>query len=106
MADVTADIAAVPPSRWRAGLKRGGPRLWLGGALVALLLLAALFAPWLAPHDPVEQDLLSAQLPPIWSEGSDPSFWLGTDSLGRCVLSRLIFSARTAVEVAVIAATL
>ena len=49
---------------------------------------------------------MSAQLPPAWMTGGEPSYLLGTDSLGRCVLSRLIYSARTAVVVALIAATL
>ena len=101
---VSAPIERAAP--WMAALKRGGPRLWVGGAVVALLLLVALFAPPLAPHDPIEQDLLSAQLPPAWIHGGDASFPLGTDSLGRCVLSRLIFSSRIAVSVAFIAASL
>jgi ABC-type dipeptide/oligopeptide/nickel transport system permease subunit len=110
MADMMADIAitspATPPSRMIAALKRGGPRLWIGAALTATLVLAALLAPLLAPHDPLEQDLLSAQLPPMWMQGGDPSYIFGTDSLGRCVLSRLIYSARIAVMVALIAASL
>jgi peptide/nickel transport system permease protein len=106
MADIVVTSIAAPPSRLLAGLKRGGPRLWLGAALVALLVLAAIFAPVLAPHDPLEQDLMSAQLPPAWMTGGEPAYLLGTDSLGRCVLSRLIYSARTAVMVALIAATL
>jgi len=110
MAEIMADVAlaplGVPPSRLLAGWRRGGARLWVGAALVAILVLAALLAPMLAPHDPLEQDLLSAQLPPMWVQGGDPSYILGTDSLGRCVLSRLIYSARTAVMVALIAATL
>ncbi|WP_234684811.1 ABC transporter permease [Bradyrhizobium monzae] len=106
MADIAVTSIAAPPSRLLAGLKRGGPRLWLGAALVALLVLAAILAPVLAPHDPLEQDLMSAQLPPAWMIGGEPAFLLGTDSLGRCVLSRLIYSARTAVMVALIAATL
>ncbi|TYL90702.1 ABC transporter permease [Bradyrhizobium rifense] len=106
MADIAVTSIATPPSRLLAGLKRGGPRLWLGAALVALLVLAAIFAPLLAPHDPLEQDLMSAQLPPAWMTGGEPAYLLGTDSLGRCVLSRLIYSARTAVMVALIAATL
>src|SRR5262249_37122608 len=76
--------------------------------LVALVLIlgigpCAVFAPWLAPHDPAEQDLLSILLPPAWATGGDPAFPLGTDSLGRCVLSRLIYGARTAMTVAVLA---
>ena len=105
-----AELAFDPPVARRqplvATLKRGGPRLWVGAALVALLVLAALLAPVIAPHDPLEQDLMSAQLPPSWMRGGDPVYLLGTDSLGRCVLSRLIYSARTAVVVALIAATL
>jgi len=106
MADITVTSIASPPSRMIAALKRGGPRLWIGAALTALLVLAALLAPMLAPHDPLEQDLLSAQLPPMWMQGGDPSYIFGTDSLGRDVLSRLIYSARTAVVVALIAASL
>jgi ABC-type dipeptide/oligopeptide/nickel transport system permease subunit len=106
MADVAVAPIAIPPSRLIAGWRRGGARLWVGAALVAILVLAALLAPILAPHDPLEQDLLSAQLPPMWVQGGDPAYILGTDSLGRCVLSRLIYSARTAVMVALIAATL
>jgi dipeptide transport system permease protein len=105
-----AELALDPPIARRqpllATLQRGGPRLWVGGALVVLLVLAALFAPFISPHDPLEQDLMSAQLPPSWMRGGDPAYLLGTDSLGRCVLSRLIYSARTAVAVALIAATL
>lgn len=106
MADVAATSVATPSSRLGAGLKRGGMRLWVGAALLAILMLVAALAPVLAPHDPLEQDLLSAQLPPSWIRGGDPAYILGTDSLGRCVLSRLIYSARTAVIVALIAATL
>jgi len=106
MVDVAVAPIVAPPSLLLAGWRRGGARLWVGAALVAILVLAALLAPILAPHDPLEQDLLSAQLPPMWVQSGDPSFILGTDSLGRCVLSRLIYSARTAVMVALIAATL
>ena len=106
MVDVAITSAATPLSRLIAALKRGGPRLWIGAALTVILVLAALLAPMLAPHDPLEQDLLSAQLPPMWMQGGDPSYIFGTDSLGRDVLSRLIYSARTAVIVALIAASL
>ncbi len=106
MADIAVPAMATPPSRLPAGLKRGGARLWVGAASTALLVLVAVFAAVLAPHNPLEQDLLSAQLPPMWMHGGDPTYILGTDSLGRCVLSRLIYSARTAVIVALIAASL
>src|ERR1700674_1892022 len=106
MVDVTVSGPIEGPSRWFASLARGGHRLWLGAALVGLFFLVALLAPLLAPHDPIEQDLLSAQLPPAWMQGSEATFPLGTDSLGRCVLSRLMYAARTAVAVALIAASL
>ena len=69
-------------------------------------MVAALGAPLLAPHDPLRQDLLSALLPPAWAAGGDPAFPLGTDSLGRDLLSRLIYGARVALIVAVVAASL
>lgn len=110
MADLLADLAlaasGAPQARWIAAVKRGGVRLWLGAALVGILALVALLAPLIAPHHPLEQDLMAAQLPPAWVTGGDHAYWLGTDSLGRCVLSRLIYSARTAVAVALIAASL
>src|SRR5258708_37513267 len=69
------------------------------------LLLVALLAPLLAPHDPAEQDLLRTLLPPAWQHGGDRAFPLGTDSLGRCTLSQLLFGARVAMKVALAAAS-
>jgi len=76
------------------------PRVWCGGLILLAILLVALFAPRLAPHDPNEQDLLNILLPPFWQPGSSPDFPLGTDNLGRCVLSRLLYGARVAMIVA------
>jgi peptide/nickel transport system permease protein len=78
-------------------------RVLTGLAIVVVILLCAIFAPQLAPHDPNEQNLLTALLPPAWVQGGDPAFPLGTDSLGRCVLSRLLYGARVAMTVAVLA---
>ena len=82
------------------------PRAVFGLIVLALMLLAAVFAPWLSPHDPLEQDLLSSFLPPSWQANGDPVFLLGTDNLGRDIASRLIFGARTALIVALVAAAL
>jgi|TARA_B100000315_G_scaffold206279_1_gene200564 peptide/nickel transport system permease protein len=80
-------------------------RVVVGGCIILLVALTAGFAPWLAPNDPAEQDLLATLLPPFWIEGADPRFPLGSDSLGRCVLSQLIYGTRVAVYVATLAAT-
>jgi peptide/nickel transport system permease protein len=77
-------------------------RIWLGGGFILLLLLAALLAPWLAPFDPLEQDLMAATAAP----GQEIGHYLGTDSLGRDVLSRLIYACRIALTVAFVAAIL
>lgn len=90
----------------RALIRRGaGLRLWLSATWLGALALAALFAPWVAPHDPLMQDLFASRLPPFWIAGSEPGFWLGTDSLGRDVLSRILHGARIAMIVALIAGT-
>jgi peptide/nickel transport system permease protein len=80
-------------------------RLWLAGGWLSLLLAAAILAPLIAPQDPLAQDLMFERLPPFWMQGSEPGFWLGTDSLGRDLLSRLVFGARIAFIVAFAAAT-
>lgn len=88
----------------RVSTRAAGARLWLAGGWLALALAAALLAPWLSPHDPLAQDLLFERLPPFWMKGAEPGFWLGTDSLGRDLLSRLIHGGRVAFLVAFAAA--
>ena len=79
---------------------RRNPRVILGGALVALLLLGALGAPLLAPYDPVEVDVSQSLLEP------SPQHWLGTDDLGRDVLSRVIWGARVSLSVGLISVSI
>ena len=86
--------------------RRAGLRLWLSAGWLALLVLVALLAPWIAPKDPLAQDLYAGRLPPFWMAGADPAFLLGTDSLGRDVLSRIIFGTRIALVVAVVSGVL
>ena len=78
-------------------------RVVAGLLVVAAVLGCALAAPWLAPHDPDEQNLLTTLLPAAWQAGGDAAYPLGTDGLGRCVLSRLLFGARLAMQVAITA---
>ncbi|MDE4304888.1 ABC transporter permease [Phaeobacter gallaeciensis] len=90
----------------RAYTRKPGLRLWLSGGWISLLVLAALLAPWISPHDPLAQDLFAGRMPPFWEAGADPNYWLGTDSLGRDVLSRILHGARLALSVALIAGVL
>ena len=100
-----ADIAGAPaaPARRKVRLD---PRAIAGGIIVALLFLTALLAPLIAPHNPLDQDLLATQLPLAWAPRGNPAFLFGTDSLGRDILSRLIYGSRIAVIVALVAASL
>jgi len=67
----------------RAALKRRlPPRLLLSSIWLGLLVIMAVFAPYLAPKDPLAQDLMLGRLPPFWVKGAEPGFFLGTDSLG------------------------
>jgi dipeptide transport system permease protein len=81
-------------------------KLVFGAMVLGTLILVALFAPYLAPHDPMEQDLLNQYLPPAWYNGADPSYLLGTDNLGRDLLSRLIYGTRPALLVMALGASL
>jgi peptide/nickel transport system permease protein len=82
------------------------PKVLVGGGFILLLTLIALFAPWLAPKPPLEQDLMLATVPPAGLAGAEPGYWLGTDGLGRDVLSRLIYGTQIALTVAFVAASL
>jgi peptide/nickel transport system permease protein len=76
------------------------PRVLIALVMILCILCCAIFAGLIAPNDPGDQNLLSILVPPAWSPGGDSAFPLGTDSLGRDVLSRLIYGARTAMLVA------
>lgn len=102
-----AAIAGAPPATGRTprlGSIAAEPRVLVAGGFLALLLLAAVAAPLISPHDPLRQDLMLNTLPPAWAAGAEPGYWLGTDSLGRDILSRLIHGARIALVVAFVAA--
>jgi peptide/nickel transport system permease protein len=71
--------------------------LTVGAFLVGLVVIAAAFAPWIAPHSPYDLDVAMMLNPP------SPAHWLGTDEVGRDVLSRTIYAARISVEVALVA---
>jgi peptide/nickel transport system permease protein len=68
-------------------------------SIILILFLCAVFSPWLAPHNPIAQNLGEALKPPFWQEGGTMDHLLGTDNLGRDILSRIIYGARISVIV-------
>ena len=71
--------------------------------VIGLFVIMALFGEWLAPNDPYETSLRARLLPPAWMEGGDPRYFLGTDRLGRDVLSRIVVGALPSFKVALAA---
>lgn len=79
------------------------PRVVFGTLVLLGVAAMAIFAPWLAPVAPDQQDLLNTLLPPAWLPGGMHGHLLGTDSLGRDILSLTIYSARVAMFVGCLA---
>jgi peptide/nickel transport system permease protein len=86
---------------WRATLRRLVRRrtALFGLGVVVIVLLAAAFAPWLAPFDPLEQDINQRLKEPGWQNAAGQVHPLGTDHLGRDILARVIFGSRIALVV-------
>ena len=78
---------------------------WIPIVIIAVIVGMALFAPLLAPHDPIAQTLKDKLLPPFWLDGGSLTYPLGTDGFGRDILSRLIYGARVSLLVAILALT-
>ena len=85
---------------WHAYAQSRGALLGLG--LVAALVLLAVFAGVLAPHSPYEQYRAFTLTPPLWQAGGQPGFILGTDAVGRDILSRLIYGTRLSLLIGLI----
>lgn len=108
-ASVTADRSSglvIDEARgWRHKLLYLGRLLWrdksgmLGLILFLTLVFCAVFAPLISPHDPLTQNLRASRLPPAWSEGGTWEYPLGTDNLGRDLLSRIIYGSRVSLTV-------
>jgi peptide/nickel transport system permease protein len=71
----------------------------LGLVLVSLWIVLALWGPLISLRDPNDQDLSMALLPPVWETGGVPAYPLGTDHLGRDILTRIIYGARTSLVI-------
>ena len=95
-ADALSATGILEPSRGTLLRRRvfGHAGLTIGGGVLLFILALALFAPFLAPHDPLAQDLTRRVIPPIWHEKGTWEHLLGTDQFGRDYLSRLIYGAR------------
>jgi ABC-type dipeptide/oligopeptide/nickel transport system permease subunit len=96
-----ATSAAQAGRRWRQIWRLKG--MLIGAAIVLVVLLLAILAPVVAPQNPYSGRTLDRLTAPAWMDGGDSHFLLGTDSLGRDTLSRLIFGARVSISVAMLA---
>lgn len=104
LASQHAPVAAVAQAanglRSRRMVQRPA-QFWVGLLILLFILFIAIFAEQLAPHDYTKQTLTKAMLPPMWMEGGEWEFPLGTDRLGRDLLSRLMVGARVSTAVGV-----
>ena len=76
---------------------KSSPTAMIAAAIAAICIVCSLFAPWVAPHNPFDLaslDLSDARLPPVWQEGGQTKYLLGTDDQGRDILSALMYGAR------------
>ena len=105
-------VATSPAPVARAPGARAAGRVWTFlrrypvipvAVLLIVLVIPALFAELIAPHDPIDGNLRARLLPPAWTDGGDWSYPLGSDRQGRDILSRMIFGARTAALVSLAA---
>ena len=110
MSDVSAASTDMSPRRrqltefWFYFSENRGAVLGLG--IFVFVVIIALLAPLIAPHAPNEQYRDSLLLPPVWQEGGNAAFLLGTDAIGRDMLSRLIYGARFSLFIGVVVVTI
>ncbi|MEX2146544.1 MAG: ABC transporter permease [Candidatus Rokuibacteriota bacterium] len=91
------------------GAHRSWRRLWrlkwglVAAAIMLLIVGVSVAAPWLVPYSPVEVDIRHRLAPPAWMEGGTPDHVLGTDAIGRDLLSRMMYGGRVSLVIAVAA---
>ena len=93
-ASASTDAGALTPWHEFTAAFASNRGALLAFCVFAAVVVGAVLAPWLAPHDPVQQFRYAMLTPPWWQAGGLAQFPLGTDELGRCILSRLLFGAR------------
>jgi peptide/nickel transport system permease protein len=105
---MTQVISAVSrPKRKEYGLSRRARlvqrlTLIIPVAILSILAITAIFAPLIAPYDPVKTNMLERKLPPAFMQGGSSAHLLGTDGLGRDILSRLIYGGRVSLSVSML----
>ena len=103
------ELASAPPPLADAALQAAPPRgdlgrlPWTAFTIIVVLVVVAVFAPVIAPHSATEQSLPDKLRPPAWQDGGSTKHLLGTDLLGRDLLSRLVYGARVSLTVALAA---
>ena len=95
---------ASQQKRWGRILEHRG--LMIGGSVLVLIGLIAIFAPLLSPYDPLAQNLGNRLQPPVWYEGGSWNHVLGTDALGRDYWTRLAYGTRVSLFIGLMAATM
>jgi len=90
MSSTVATAEPAPPSAFRRGLKKmlKNPTTLIGTLICLIIVAAAILAPWIAPYDPIDQNIIDKLV------GPSPDYLLGTDQFGRDILSRLLWGAR------------
>ena len=104
----TAEAAPARPEEGKARIRGRAASTsirfpYISAVVLTLVLLVALFAPLIAPHDPEVGRLSNKLIPPMWQEGGTSEFPLGTDTLGRDIFTRILYGTRISLMVAVLA---
>ncbi len=108
MAEPVAILAAPTPSArqpksmWAYTLKRIPVVVWICGIVLLLMLLFAILAPLISPRSPFDQSLMLRLKPPIWMAEGEAGYYLGTDEVGRDILSRMIYGAQVSLSVGLV----
>src|SRR6266850_2565595 len=100
------NLQPISPAREVWFAMRGNRGAMLGLIIIVILILAAIFADFVAPHPYAEQYRDHFLEPPVWQAGGSWEFPLGTDDVGRCILSRIIYGARLSLFIGTIVVTL
>jgi peptide/nickel transport system permease protein len=107
---VVADEGALPAltkgaslyRRWRAGLATVRRAPIVPVIILGIFIGFAIFAPLIAPHDPIEINIMANYAPPVWHADGSSAYILGTDKLGRDILSRIIHGSRLSLSLSLI----